>query len=89
MRSRPTFSSRGLTIAYFYPSEKEPTDKDKLMISVTTGRSESMQLTTNSVGIGSSLQVFSQSVQSPWSHHSQPVGENRSIMVNGGTIFTG
>ena len=26
---------------------------------------------------------FSQSVQSTWPHHSQTVGENRCIMVNG------
>ena len=29
-----------------------PVDKDKLMILVITGRSESMLLTTNGVGIG-------------------------------------
>ena len=58
IRSRPTFLIRRLTIAHFHLSEKEPEDKDKLMILVITGRSQSMQLTTNGAGIGQSVQVF-------------------------------
>ena len=66
IRSRPTFLIRRLTIAHFHLSEKEPEDKDKLMILVITG----------------SCRSFSQSIQSTWPHNSQTVGENRSTMVN-------
>ena len=45
-------------VAHFHSSEKEPVDKDKLMILVIIGRRDSMQLTTNGAGIRSSLQIF-------------------------------
>ena len=47
------------------------------MILVITGRSESMQLTTNGVGIGSSLHDFFAELSSTCAHHF------RSIMLHG------